>query len=219
MIIPLLLLSLSFSSCINATWPYLPFDDAMQQKKFPDVYTITTHIVGIDGNTLYEFFKNMYEAQVTCKAQSKLIIPKIIHQIWLGSPFPEEFKGLQQSWIEHHQGRGWMYKLWTDNDVAQLHLHNQELYDATDNYGVKSDILRYELLFNYGGIYADVDCECLRSFDELHYTYDFYTGLQPLDALFVQIGTALIASRPGHPILKYCIETIKNNWHLKGAPK
>ena len=219
MIALVFLFVMSFSCNINAEWPYMPFDDAMKKNNFPNVYDVTTHIVGIPGNTLYEFFEDLYEQYAHLTAEADLRIPKIIHQIWLGSPLPEEFRALQQSWVEYHTNRGWMYKLWTDEDVAQLQLYNQQFYDATDNYGVKSDILRWELLYNYGGVYIDTDYECLRSLDELHYTYDFYTALQPLDTLFVQLGAALVGSRPGHPILQHCIETIKYDWHHKGAPK
>ena len=31
----------------------------------------------------------------------------------------------------------------------------------------KSDILRYLLLYHYGGVYADLDVECLRPFEPL----------------------------------------------------
>lgn len=201
------------------TAPYMAFDDAMKKNNYPGAYKITEKIIGVDGNALYEFFSTLYEQNISTSVESDLKIPKIIHQIWLGSPFPEEFKLLQQSWIEYHLDRGWMYKLWTDEDVAQLQLYNQEFYDATDNYGVKSDILRWELLYNFGGVYIDTDYECLRSLDELHYTYDFYTALQPLDTSFIQLGAALVGSRPGHPILEHCIATIKDDWHHKGAPK
>jgi mannosyltransferase OCH1-like enzyme len=218
MIVFFLLLSMSFSA-LNAQWPHISFDEAMQKDKFPNVYALTTQIMDVDGMMLYNFFKNLYERFETSQPQEKLRIPKIIHQIWLGSPLPEEFQVLQQSWIEYHMNRGWTYKLWTDEDVAQLQLHNQEFYDATDNYGVKSDILRWELLYNFGGVYVDMDYECLRSLDELHYTYDFYTALQPLDTLFVQLGAALVGAHPNHPILEHCIATIKNDWHHKGAPK
>lgn len=210
---------LFLSTCPALQAHSMSFDDAMQKEHFPNVYPITYQIIGIDGHLLYDFFKNIYEDLSDTAIQTELTIPKIIHQIWLGSPFPEEFKALQQSWIEHHMDRGWQYKLWTDEDVAELQLSNQQFYDATDNYGVKSDILRWELLYLYGGVYVDTDYECLRALDDLHYTYDFYTALQPLDTLFIQLGAALVGSRPRHPILEHCIATIKDDWHLKGAPK
>lgn len=219
-IIPLMFL-ISSLSCTAHEWQYRTFDDAMQKKAYPNACANTERIAGLNGYVLYDFFKKIYEENnfSVTEQSNDLKIPKIIHQIWLGSPVPESFKDLQQSWIENHMGRDWLYKLWTDEDVAQMELHNQEFYDATDNYGVKSDILRWEVLYSYGGVYVDMDYECLRALDDFHYTYDFYTALQPLDTFFVQLGAALFGAKPQHPLLKHCIETIKNDWHLQGAPK
>ena len=221
MIIPLLFLLISSPALAITNWPYIPFDTAMKKNSYPQAIPATKRIADLDGEKLYDFFKEIYENfnPTVIEQNAELQIPKIIHQIWLGSPVPESFVALQQSWIEHHLDRGWMYKLWTDEDVAQMQLYNQEFYDATDNYGVKSDILRWEIIYAFGGVYVDMDYECLRSLDELHYTYDFYTALQPLDTFFVQLGAALFGAKPGHPILQHCIETIKNDWHLQGAPK
>ncbi len=221
MFIPVLLLLLSSPALAVTDWPYVSFDKAMQQDHYQKSIDRTEQIIGLDGHNLYEFFKEIYENlnPAVIEQNAELQIPKIIHQIWLGSPVPESFIDLQQSWVEHHLGRDWRYKLWTDADVENMELYNQEFYDATDNYGVKSDILRWEIVYAFGGVYVDMDYECLRSLDDLHYTYDFYTALQPLDTFFVQLGAALFGARPGHPILQHCIETIKNDWHLQGAPK
>jgi len=221
MFLPIVLLLLSSYSFAASDWNYVPFDDAMEKNSYPQAIASTEKIIELDGFALYDFFKNMYEANnfSVTEEGTELKIPKIIHQIWLGSPVPESFIALQQSWIEFHMDRGWSYKLWTDADVAQMQLYNQEFYDATDNYGVKSDILRWEVLYTYGGVYVDMDYECLRALDDFHYTYDFYTALQPLDTLFVQLGAALFGTRPGHPILQHCINTIKNDFHLQVAPK
>jgi mannosyltransferase OCH1-like enzyme len=100
-----------------------------------------------------------------------------------------------------------------------LHLQNKYYYDSTDNYGIKSDIARLEILYQMGGVYIDSDFKCLKPLDILHYTYDFYIGIQPLDSKFLQLGTGIIGSRAGHPILKHSIETIKDDWHKKGAPR
>jgi hypothetical protein len=43
--------------------------------------------------------------------------------------------------------------------------------------------------------------------------------MQPLDTSFVQLGNALFGSRPGHPILQHCIETIRDDWHLQETIK
>lgn len=64
--------------------------------------------------------------------------------------------------------QGWTHRLWTDADVDSICLRNQHAYSAAPNYGQKSDILRYELLERHGGVYVDVDMECVRPLDDLH---------------------------------------------------
>lgn len=61
-----------------------------------------------------------------------------------------------------------MQALWTDEHVARLPLFNRAEYDKATNYGAKSDILRYELLYVYGGVYVDCDMQCIGSFERLH---------------------------------------------------
>ena len=58
--------------------------------------------------------------------------------------------------------------LWTDEHVGRLRLFNQAAYDEATNYGTKSDVLRYELLYVYGGVYVDCDMQCIGSFERLH---------------------------------------------------
>jgi glycosyltransferase involved in cell wall biosynthesis len=219
-------------------WIYHDFDAAMYLDNFPRAFAMTDKILGLDGKHYYSFFKELYERNnfnalasrgLVCQEQ----IPKIIHQIWIGGPLPEAFKELCESWKHYHTNRGWLYKLWTDEDVQQLDLYNQYYYDATDNPGVKSDLLKWEIIYNFGGFYLDVDYEACKPLDvvwktasltghELSYSllcYDFITALQPLDAYFVQLGAALFGARPHHPILAHCIATVKDDWHHKGAPK
>ena len=60
-------------------------------------------------------------------------IPKIIHQIWLGSPFPEKYKVLQQSWKKYHPD--WTYILWTEKEIKDFGLTNRERFDKAKIYG------------------------------------------------------------------------------------
>ncbi len=134
----------------------------------------------------------------------QLIIPKIIHQIWLGGPLPEKYKHWIDSWKKHHPT--WEYKLWTDDDVKKLNLYNQELYDNLTNFGPKVDILRYEILYQFGGLYVDTDFECFKSHDILHHCYSFYAGIE--DGKAIALGNALLASAPGHPILEQLVKNV-----------
>ena len=137
-------------------------------------------------------------------------IPKIIHQIWLGSPLPEKYKQFQQSWKLYHPD--WQYLLWTEKEIEEFGLVNINLFRASKNYGQKADIARYEILYRIGGLYVDTDFECLRPFDVLHDCgLDFYTSCLPeaSGSLNKSLLNGLVASRPGHPILKACVDGLK----------
>lgn len=135
-------------------------------------------------------------------------IPRIIHQIWVGDkPLPKNYSRLKKTWTKHHPG--WAYKLWTPKKIKRLTLHNRKFYDRAREPEEKANILRYELLDKFGGLYCDVDFKCLKSFEPLHHCYDFYTGLTPLDSA-VMLNNALIGCTPGHPIIKHCIRSMKD---------
>lgn len=204
----------------GTAFKYYPFNELMNIAEYPKAYLYTQHILQYDGRAFMDKARLLYDRfnPTAIDPSNKPIVPKIIHQIWIGGPLPEVFKPFMESWKKNHPD--WKYVLWDDEKVKELFpLYNQQFYDATDGMGVKSDLLKWEIIYRFGGVYVDVDFESLRPLDELNYSYDFYTAMQPFDAFFVQLGAALFAARPGHPVLKHCIETIKDDWHHKGAPK
>ncbi|MGE0009511.1 MAG: glycosyltransferase family 32 protein [Candidatus Babeliales bacterium] len=175
-----------------------------------------------------QLLKHIYTQQVNRISKDKkpfkcckeVTIPKIIHQIWLGSPLPEKLKKLQMTWIELHPD--WEFKLWTDEDLEAFDIFNKESFKNAANYGEKANIWRYEILYRFGGLYVDVDFECLKPFDLLHHWCDFYTGIHELNWLRdcekgdkLTCCNALIGSSKGHPILKALIEDMHNFIHEK----
>ncbi len=144
-------------------------------------------------------------------------IPPIVHQIWLGSKVPAKYRDWMESWMKI---RGWEYKLWTDEEVKKIQMYNQDLYNRSENWGEKADILRLEILFQYGGLYVDTDFECIQpeQFDELHKCFDFYIGFEPLEHGIVgkfnmfKMCNAIIAAIPGHPLIKDLIINMKANF-------
>ena len=145
------------------------------------------------------------------------IIPKIIHLIWLGDQAPSELFYRCLESIRTHMP-SWYCKIWRDEDVSQLKLINQNYFDAAQSYAEKADIVRYELLHEFGGLYLDTDVILIKSIEPLHYAYEFYVGIQPTD-LRDELGNAVIGSVPGHPILKECIKGIKNAAHYSSVNK
>lgn len=158
----------------------------------------------------WQFFKPLYDQHIrdnyVYDAQAR--IPKIIHHIWLGSPLPEKYARYIETWKKHHPT--WTFMLWDDAAVAKLGLINLRAYCAARNYGEKSDILRYEILYRFGGLYVDTDFECLQPFDAVHHSCDFYAGSYPHPGGgSMWVINAIIGSCPGHPILKRCIAGIQ----------
>lgn len=182
--------------------PHVTFDESMGYPK------MTYGLIAKDDVRWWQVWQDIYAysnpAVKTPSLETK--IPKIIHQVWLGpAPFP--FEAARQSILKHHPG--WQYKLWTDADVEAFGLVNKKLFDAARNYGERSDIFRYEILHRYGGVYLDADIECIKSLEELHYKYSFYTGI--LNTSHVELGIGVIGAAPRDPIITRCINAMQDS--------
>jgi mannosyltransferase OCH1-like enzyme len=93
-------------------------------------------------------------------------IPKILHFIWLGPrSMPSQYQLYLKGWRQKHPA--WEIRLWQDADTRHLPLLNREAFDAEFDPIVQADVLRYEIIASFGGIYADVDYECCQNFDKL----------------------------------------------------
>lgn len=188
--------------------PNVPFDQSMSS-----CWDYHPQVAAQDEG--WQFIRSLYEDyQANFQLSEEYKIPKLIHLVWLGSPLPERCKAIVASWERFHPD--WVVKVWTDEDAASFHLTNQEAFDRAKNYGEKSDIFRYEVLYRYGGLYADTDFECLKSFDELHRSCEFYCGIAQNGVPYLLIG--LIGSVPGHPILKATIDNLRTgaaDWDLE----
>lgn len=89
------------------------------------------------------------------------MIPKILHQIWLGNrPMPEEFKLWIQNWRKYHPE--WTYMLHTDKDIPE---HLRKYIDTCKHYSSKSNIMRLHVVYKYGGVYCDTDFDWNKNID------------------------------------------------------
>jgi mannosyltransferase OCH1-like enzyme len=183
--------------------PFLPFDASMKKMsaKFESNY------FGKKGKQ-WKILKSLYEKNLSKKPLIAPRIPKIIHQIWIGGKLPEKYLPLQKSWKEKHPD--WEYRLWTDADLPSFPFVNRDRFERAINVGEKADILRYEILNKFGGLYVDTDFECIQCLDPLHHLCDLYVGLE---GAFAQDQEAcmlnsLIGSIPHHPIIECCLKLI-----------
>jgi mannosyltransferase OCH1-like enzyme len=91
-------------------------------------------------------------------------VPKILHKVWLGGkPFPERCQRLWDTWKRYNPEYQSLF--WTEKNLPVL--QNRKLFERATSYSMASDIVRYEVLYLYGGIYSDTDTECLKPFDDL----------------------------------------------------
>lgn len=188
-------------------------NEQQYQKRLDLYHSADPNLVSMFG-TIYEQ-NQKYAQQISENTPYR--IPPIVHQIWLGSEVPEKYHEWMKSWANL---QGWEYKLWTDQDVKKMTLYNQEVYEKSTNYGEKSDILRLEILKNYGGLYVDVDFECIKPeiMNDLHKAFDFYICFEPMEHDFIKkfnifkVCNAIIASTPNHPLIEDLITNLKANY-------
>ena len=119
-----------------------------------------------------------------------------------------------ETWRKFHPD--WEVKLWNEQDIIKENFASMDLYLLAESYQEKSDIMRYEILRRYGGLYIDSDIECLANFDDLHHRYDFYGYMETpvINKHVVNILNGMFASIPNHPILSKTLEKIRKDWRL-----
>ncbi len=133
-------------------------------------------------------------------------IPKKIHQIWIGpKQIPKKYLEWSRSWVKKNPD--WDYKLWTNEDIKDLDMHNRSIFNLSDNVGFKSDLVRYEILYKFGGIYIDTDFECLKKIPDSLRDYDFVSCIG--FNYFPEILNGFLMSSPQNKILKELIYNIQ----------
>lgn len=103
-------------------------------------------------------------------------IPKIIHQIWLQGEknIPEDYPNYSESWKEKNPE--FTYILWDDEMIKELiNKTFPKFMDIYNNYPKlvqKVDSAKYIILYHYGGIYIDMDLECIKNLSGLVNKYN-----------------------------------------------
>ncbi|XJO74375.1 hypothetical protein BDV3_005201 [Batrachochytrium dendrobatidis] len=140
-------------------------------------------------------------------------IPHIIHQSWKTTVLPKKFQVWQMSWKNSHSD--WKYILWTDDDNMRLceehfpwMLKRFKEMPTTIN---RADTARYMYMYKYGGFYADLDLECLKSHTPIAKKGGVVVPLMSRDYNFVHnIPNPWMGSIPGHPFWLFLLKKIKD---------
>jgi mannosyltransferase OCH1-like enzyme len=145
-----------------------------------------------------------------------VLIPKHVHRIWLGPhPMPGPYIEYGQSWERH----GWTVYDWRDDNLPEI--INRDVWDAIGNgvnvgggipdlgvYVQRADLLQWELVYRYGGVYANTDIELLRPLDTLLADVTCFAARE--DATF--LGSAIVGATAGHPLFKAIIDELPDRY-------
>ena len=129
------------------------------------------------------------------------MIPKVIHYIWIGNnKEPEIFQHCLKSWNKFCPG----YKImrWDESNIDYNKSNFTKVTYANKKFGHVGDYYRLWILYNYGGIYLDIDVELLKQIDNL-LSYDSFFSFQ--DHKRINLGNGF-GSIKGNPLLKLMID-------------
>ncbi|XP_074649169.1 uncharacterized protein LOC141904479 [Tubulanus polymorphus] len=144
-------------------------------------------------------------------------IPKRFHQTWNTENIPGTQAKYIVSWMKYHPD--WEYWFWTadqiDEFVNRRYPKYIEMFRRYPQYMQRADSMRYFVLYEFGGVYADLDVSALRSWEDR--LTSSHTLLIPEDHevhTVVAHGlesitlSAIIMSTPGHRFFAYVIKSL-----------
>lgn len=142
------------------------------------------------------------------------MIPRRIFQTWKSKTvIPPNMEYWQSTWKKHNPA--YEFVLWDDADnrefIKTYYPWFLEKYDSYDAEIKRADAIRYFYLYHYGGIYVDMDFECIRNIDqicELERDFDIILGKMGADDYEDHddnIPNAIMLSKPRQPFWLFVI--------------
>jgi len=148
---------------------------------------------------------------------SPITIPRIFHFIWLtdNSLTTSAQKNIEQ-WKNFHPN--WQIKLWTNESIynSDLTIYNKLRFQHSARGGRQaSDIMRYEVIYQYGGIYLDVDFEPLKNIEPLLHGVEAFVAHE--SEYFICNG--IFGAIPGDKLTERLVTQLESNWkaHVNGT--
>lgn len=156
-----------------------------------------------------------------------MTIPKIIHQLWIGPKTPPTKH--MDTWKNKHEPLGFKYIRWTEKELEKRGFKSSLMnrINEMDEINGKADILRWEILYEYGGVFVDADSICIEPFTYLVEKYKAFIGYENeqvrgpgwapaeyddvLASTNSLIATGTMAFPPKHDLPKLAIQWIKDN--------
>lgn len=133
------------------------------------------------------------------------MIPKKIHYCWFGG---NKLTPLAENCIKSWKKFFPDYEIieWNESNFdVNYNAYTKEAYESK-KWAFVSDVARLDIIYNYGGIYFDVDVEVIKNFDFLG-TCDGYMGFESKSYVNTGLG---FAAKPKNKIIKRMLDDYKN---------
>lgn len=128
---------------------------------------------------------------------ARLLIPKRLHYIWVGTEIPDDRLEFIESWRSSNPSYEIAY--WNEDSIDMLNPMIQRAYRKRQ-WATVADIARLQVIYEHGGIYLDTDFRVLRPLDSLlHYRcfFAFQHEHHPTD----WVSNAAFGAMPRHPLV------------------
>ena len=104
------------------------------------------------------------------------------------------------------------YIFWNEDTLRGMTFRCQERIEQIEEIVGKVDIMRWEILYKYGGVFVDADSICIEPLDATIMEHPCFAGWENERARPGLIATGTMGFSVGHPLIKGAIEWIlKNN--------
>jgi len=137
------------------------------------------------------------------------MIPRIIHQMWIG---PKKAPmDMIQTWKDKNPG--WKHIFWDETLLSKKYPNgfiNQRHIDDHETYNGKCDIMRYEILNDYGGFFIDADSICLNSLDDHFLAHDSFSCYESESLRGDLIATGYMGCVQHCKLMECCISVLSN---------
>ncbi len=141
-------------------------------------------------------------------------IPRLIHQTWKTNDIPNKWISFTSK--VRSLNPEWKYKLWTDKE-NELFVKTEfpdfyPMYTGFSKNIMRADVIRYLIMYKFGGVYLDLDYEVLEPFD-----FGDHSLVLPMNRSINygdpanELGNSIFASVPGHPFWIDVFQDLKNN--------
>jgi hypothetical protein len=150
----------------------------------------------------------------TSPSETTKYIPRILHFIWLG-PRPMPNEAILQTWQQHHGS--WELRVWGNGNIP-TNLQNLDAFQYAlqhNLHGMASDILRCEILYQFGGVYVDIDYICIAPLTPFEHL-EFYAGASNVGC--IEVNNGFLAARPQSPVVKLAMDDIHAWFEANGRP-